>query len=146
MKVYVASKFSRAQEVRAIEEALRYEGHEVTSSWVNDSAAGKHGREFYDYIAECAQRDYEDVTAADVLVFLHDPASRGGFAELGIALGAGRVVAVLGGRTASPHKAPIFYCLPKVRHFETTGGLVEWLNYLDDGLGETKAEELEKSR
>jgi hypothetical protein len=80
---------------------------------------------------EFATADYYGVQIADALIFLHDPASRGGNVELGLALAWNKHVAVIGGRTACPHRGAIFYALPQVQHFDTVEGAVAWLAYLE---------------
>ena len=131
MKVYVGSKFSRAAEVREVMDVLESHGHEIVGDWTQHTLAGVAGAELRDRLTEYAEADFDGVAGADAFVLLHDDASRGGFTELGIALGLGKLVVVIGGRVRAPHKAPIFYALEEVEHFEDSYAAAEWLQYLD---------------
>lgn len=130
MKAYVASKFSRLTDVKRIVEKLRGIGVEVNADWTDHSASGRTGTELLGYLRECAAADREGVRTADVLVMVHDPASRGGFVEYGMAAGLGKLLVVIGGRLDYPDRAPIFYALPDVHHFEDEDAAVAWLKML----------------
>lgn len=125
MRIYVASKFNRAADVKVVQGKLKAAGHTITLDWTSHTVAGLTGQEREDALARFAQLDLDGVVEADALVMVHDEASRGAFCEVGIALGRGIPVYVLGGRGASPDRAPIFYSLPYVRHFDTVEELLE---------------------
>lgn len=131
MRVYVASKFDRYPEVAEIEDALRAQGHEPTSAWTKHSIAGDAGHRLREKLRSFAEADFQGVLDADALIFLHDPGSRGGNTEFGLALAWDKHIAVIGGRTSVPHRASIFYALPQVEHFDTVQGVVDWLTYLE---------------
>lgn len=139
MKIYVASKFERVPQVREIQKRLMAEGHEIVADWTNHSAAGLKGDQLTRYLRRCAEEDFAGVAAADAVVLLHDDNCRGGFVELGLALGQGKLVAVLGGRTAAPIRGPIFYALPSANHFDTIDAIVDWLRWSDGVIEPPKA-------
>lgn len=136
MRVYVAGKFERVAEVREIQERLRADGHEIVADWTGHSAAGLSGVALEDYLRDCAESDAAGVKVADALVLLHDDNCRGGFTEFGIALGAGKLVAVIGGRTAAPTRGPIFYFSRDVHHFGTAEEVAAWLRWMSTPFGE----------
>jgi len=66
MKIYIAAKYARRYELRSLVEKLKEIGHEVTSQWIYDSEPEKS-------IKEAAERDINDVLAAECLVFIGEP-------------------------------------------------------------------------
>lgn len=98
LRVYLAAKFARRDEMRMMARWMELLGYVVTSRWLEveeDQLHSPHGPEW-------ATNDVEDVLAADVLVFLSEPegsagAGRGGrHVEFGVALGAGKKIIVVG--------------------------------------------------
>jgi len=147
MRVYVASKFSRVEEVKRIIRQLEDQGHKVTVDWTVHTCAGDYGPALQEKLVTYAKLDFEGVRAADAVIMLQDSASRGGFCELGMALAWGKLVCVVGGRFAYPHQAPIFYALPEAHHFESYEDAVQWLTWLDTVFANTnEAGVLEVSR
>lgn len=127
MRVYLAARYSRREELLGCKADLEAQGHTVTSRWllgnhqVDDaglsSEAKRKERERF------ALEDWEDVTAADALIaFTEAPRatnSRGGrHVELGIALGRDIEVIVVG---PAEH---VFCCLPQVERFESWASLM----------------------
>ena len=122
MKVYLASRYSRFQEMQAYRNQLEaLFGHTVTSRWINgDHQIDDAGLSLQAKEAErtrFAEEDVADLLAADCVVsFTEAPRStnsRGGrHVEFGIALGLGKHVFVVG------HRENVFHCLPRVRFFE----------------------------
>lgn len=120
MKFYLASRFSRKDEVEANARALRLSGYEVISRW--HTPGHQLGPSQSD--AERTQRgveDFEDVLTADAVI-VHtgdvDPvtgaATRGGYhTEVGIALGTGKPIALVGERLN------VFHYIPGIVQFET---------------------------
>lgn len=94
MKIYIAAKYHKRQELRPLSEALRFLGHEMTSRWIWDHEEGKT-------IADAAIIDVEDVLRADCLIFIGEPQSSkntggGRWFEFGLAYGKEkRLIAVL---------------------------------------------------
>jgi nucleoside 2-deoxyribosyltransferase len=97
MKVYLAARYSRMEEMRVHAERLKASGIEVTSRWI----LGLHDKA---PPALCASDDIEDIRSADaVVVFADDPGhitgrpSRGGkHVEFGLALGLGKPIYLVG--------------------------------------------------
>ena len=119
MKIYLAARYTRRDELREYAKALRALGHEVTSRWlaerkdpgctVDDVTEGEHLR--------IAERDLEDIAAADMFVaFTREPKGnkRGGHhVELGYALAREKEIILLEGRENS------FHYLEGIDFFET---------------------------
>lgn len=121
MKVYLASRFSRASELLGYKVDLERHGIHVTSRWL----LGGHewvGTDDSELPVEVGGRfaldDIEDLIAADVVVcFTEAPrtsSSRGGrHVEFGYALAMGKELIVVG------HRENVFYCVDSVRFYET---------------------------
>lgn len=146
MRVYVASKFCRLLDVRRIVEKLRGAGLEVHADWTTHSAAGDSGLRLHRKLTAYANHDYLGVHDCDTLLMLHDPDSRGGFAELGMALAWHKLVLVVGGRLSYPDRGPIFYAMPEVHHFEDEDSAVAWLRRLEIAYATRTREEETKER
>lgn len=113
MKIYLAARYSRRDQLRSVADELRRLGHTITSRWLetewvnrpSDScAAPPEYRETY------ATVDMEDVRAADcVISFTEAPGdgSRGGrHVEFGLAVAWGKRLIVVG------HRENLFHHLP----------------------------------
>jgi hypothetical protein len=133
---YVASKFERKPQVKLLIHELRIRGETVLGDWTEHTVEGLYGIERTNALRAFALEDQRAVEHADNLVLIHDDHCRGGFTELGIALGKRnndffgrpRRVVVIGGRDRAPENGPIFYYLPEVEHFAT---VTEFLADLD---------------
>jgi hypothetical protein len=121
VKIYLAARYSRRDEMRAVADQLRQFGHEVTSRWLetewvnrpdSGAAAPPEYREQYAVI------DMEDVRASHcVISFTEAPGdgSRGGrHVEFGLAVAWGRRLVVVGFREN------LFHHLPGVEFYPTT--------------------------
>lgn len=128
MKLYLAARYSRKDEMKAYAGMLRRGGYIVTSRWLDDP-----GEEWTD--KECpvwkerAIIDLEDVEEADVVVsFTHprDTMTSGGgrHVEFGYGYALGKIMIIIG------EKENVFHHLPGVRIFPT---LDDWLNEEEDG-------------
>lgn len=117
MKIYLASRYSRREELCRYADELRAMGYEVTSRWL----AGNHQIDDAGLSAEAAiedgtrfaLEDWDDLMTADVCIsFTEEPrstSSRGGrHVEFGAALAAGKVSIVIGPREN------VFHCMPNV--------------------------------
>jgi len=138
MKIYLAGRYSRREELCEYRKQLQELGHDVQSRWldgkhqISDTGKpiGDHGEALVEEIgndnwernsalrAKFARDDWEDVTGADVVIsFTEAPrsnANRGGrHVEYGVALALGKRVIVVG------HRENIFHWLPVVEFFET---------------------------
>lgn len=135
MKVYLASRYSRIDELNEYKAKLEEMGEIVTSRWLNGEHqlhGGEQARlvehvpldEVPDIGALFAQDDVEDVTAADVVIsFSEKPGSehsRGGrHVEFGLALALGKRLVLIGPREN------VFHCLPCISVFSS---FTEFLN------------------
>lgn len=120
MKFYLASRFSRKDEIENYAELLRADGHEVTSRWHTPGhqlGPAANATEFQQRGTE----DLEDVRRADAII-VHtgdvDPvtgaSTRGGYhTEVGIALGLGKPIALAG------EKLNVFHYIPGVVQYES---------------------------
>lgn len=128
MKVYLAARYTRREELCGYAEQLRQLGLEVTSRWLEGNhelpktPAGDavDGVPVYDtkIRGKFAREDYLDCLSADVTIsFTEEPRSsngRGGrHVEFGIALANGQHVIVVG------HRENVFHCLEEVEFCET---------------------------
>lgn len=122
MRIYLAARYSRINELNGYADKLRELGHVITSRWLDGDhqiddkglscEADRPTRERF------ALEDIADLSDAElVITFTETPRSsnsRGGrHVEFGYALGLGIVVAVVGPREN------VFHCLPRCSVFET---------------------------
>jgi len=128
MKIYLAARYSRREELLSYRSDLQAMGHVVTSRWLDgDYEVDSRGlsKEASQEIREkFAREDLSDVVSATVLIsFTEEPRSlpgRGGrHVEFGIALGRGHDLIVVGPREN------VFHCLKRVIVFDTWESLVE---------------------
>lgn len=137
MRIYLASRYSRREELCVYRDQLQSIGHEVTARWLEGkhqisdlgTPIGEHGEALVEDDDESthtrcaalrskfAREDYEDVMAADMLIaFTEKPRSeltRGGrHVELGVAIGAGKIVIIVGPREN------LFCWMDTVLHFD----------------------------
>ena len=128
MKVYLAARYSRRDELREYKTALEAIGVEITSRWLNeteplDSQMVEHSEAFY---VETATIDFQDVDAADALVFFSENPlvgwPRGGrHVEYGYAFKGNKPIYVVG------PKENVFHYIGMVKHFATFEELVAHL-------------------
>lgn len=126
-KVYIAAKYHRRFTLRYVANALRSNGHEVTSKWLDN------GEEEAGSAAAAAQMDIDDVSAADTVLFFGEPhgsknSGGGRWFELGLAFAWGkRCIVVLGPVTeadaslgnAAPRHETVFTSLERFECFDT---------------------------
>lgn len=121
MKVYLAARYSRHEELQAYRKDLESIGHEVTSRWINGGhqiSKEELGEAANAKRVQFAQEDWSDLMAADCCIsFTEIPrttTTRGGrHVEFGAALATGQRCIVVG------PLENIFHCLPGVEHFAT---------------------------
>lgn len=129
VKIYLACRFDKQEEMLGAADVLRALGHEITSRWIDMDTAivGPKGHAPDRMNADpssCAPQaayDVEDVLAADVVVVftIYGPSSTGGrHVELGIALGAGKRVVLVGPREN------IFQTLSDIEHYPSWASFV----------------------
>lgn len=101
LKVYVAGRISRQEEIRAIHEQLREAGLQITHDWTwtaaitNDQEAGEFRKREYvgmspKYHTE-ADDDLNAVLEADIFIILTDEHGSGIYVEMGAALAAQKI-------------------------------------------------------
>jgi hypothetical protein len=122
MKIYLAARYSRREELCLYAKNLRQMGFTITSRWLNGnhqiSDDGLSAEAKAEERTRFALEDYEDLMAADICInFTETPRgtnSRGGrHVEFGAALAAGKRVIVVG------HRENVFHCLPQVEFYAT---------------------------
>ena len=109
MKVYLAARFERRDELRGYRDALQKEGIEVTSRWLDCSPRpDTASSEFELFLKEWGIKDEEDVRRSDALVlFTHGEGGRGGMnVEYGLAVGLGKRVLLVGPWVNAFHLLP----------------------------------------
>jgi hypothetical protein len=134
LKIYLAARYSRRDELRAIASDLRRLGHTITSRWLDTTWEGKDATGSSaappEYREKHAVEDLEDVLAAELFIaFTEEPRSggRGGrHIEFGAALAVGKRLIVVG------HRENLFYHHPRVVYFPT----VEEMMSLGFGIAE----------
>jgi len=121
--IYLASRYSRREELCEYREQLRAAGHHVTSRWLNGEhqALDTNGSELPGTPQQAmtfAADDFGDLMAADVVISFTEPPrsapNRGGrHVEFGMAIATGKRVLVVG------YRENVFHCLPRVEFCET---------------------------
>ncbi len=115
MKIYLAARFSRREQLREFADELRLMGHIVTSRWLDTDFVNRPDRNSAappKYRAKYAVIDLEDVDAAEVVVSFTEEeglpnAGRGGrHVEFGYALAKGKRLVVIGHRENLFHEHP----------------------------------------
>ena len=94
MKIYLAARFARIEEMRGYADQLKEDGHEITASWVY---GGEEGLTFSDI----ASLDVNDVLRADAVVKFTEPygssnVGGGRHSEWGVAIASGRRLYLVG--------------------------------------------------
>lgn len=136
MKIYLAARYSRREELCGYRTELEELGFEITSRWLN----GNHQIDDQGLSVEAkaeertrfAREDWGDLMAADICInFTETPRStnsRGGrHVEFGAALAAGKMCYVVGPREN------VFHCLPVVGWHEAWESCVRNLDAMATG-------------
>jgi hypothetical protein len=125
MKIYLASRYSRHDEMQGVRDVLEAVGHQVTSRWIDchTDVTGDYTASFTpeflaEHPADCAplgQHDLDDLITADFVVsFTCGTGGKGGrHVEFGYALALGKRMAIVGPREN------VFHTLPQVEHYLT---------------------------
>lgn len=104
-RIYLASRYSNADQLRHVRHMLRLLGHEVTSSWLDAPVtADEDARRDLDpdpvERASWATQDMADIMRSDTFVLIDPSGKRGGcYVEQGLAMALGLDVIVVGKRT-----------------------------------------------
>ena len=98
MRIYLAARYRRLDEMRRYANDLLTRGHQVTSRWLqgDHQAPGALNDPSW---ADIAQEDVDDVLAADAVVSFAEPDRGGGggrHVEFGIGLASGKRLLVVG--------------------------------------------------
>ena len=128
LKIYLASRYLRRDELREYRKQLKDLGHEITSRWLaerKDQTSTMHDLQSAQHEV-IATRDLEDIDAADMfVVFGNEPRNqkRGGhWVELGYAIGKGKEAVVLEEQENS------FCFLESITFYKTFEEFLEGLN------------------
>jgi hypothetical protein len=127
LKVYLAARYDRKEEMKAYREILQRDHNvKVTSNWLDEptSPSSNMGEGTDIFYTMTACKDLMDVDAAHVVIFFSEnPLQRwkrgGRHVEFGYALRADKTIWVVG------PKENVFHYRPRVHHFETFEELVE---------------------
>lgn len=87
MGVYVASKFEEKDLVRSVQNAILDAGFGITHDWTYEDATNMQEAERQRYLRRCGAADVRGVRAARVLIVMPHIEMRGGYVEVGVALG-----------------------------------------------------------
>lgn len=120
MRIYLAARFGRQQELRGYRDELVAMGHIVTSRWLDEeSQAGDVGNDGSpDALRHFAEIDLQDLVDADCVVSFTEapsaaPARGGRHVEFGVAWSIGKRLIVIG------HRENVFHHLVEVEFCET---------------------------
>lgn len=126
MKVYLAARYSRKKEIKALVPLLLEHGIQTTSRWLDETGSDTaHLNEFTPaFCRETAHIDLADIEEADSFVFFaEDPTvgtPRGGrHVEFGYALAKGKEIHVIG------DYENIFHFLPNIRSHRSVDDFLE---------------------
>lgn len=100
MKIYIAARYQRREEMLLVAKALDRLGHTVVSRWINGHTSSP---------AKNAQEDLDDIRRADAMILFSDrePTTSGGcHVETGVALAIGKPLAIVGPRENIFHHLP----------------------------------------
>lgn len=103
MKFYIAARYGRKAEAKALALKLQELGHGITSTWIDQAEDEMLYDQGPDAAARFAQKDLNEISSADGLIALSETEDsvygRGGrHVELGYALAAGCRIIVIGPR------------------------------------------------
>ncbi len=129
LKVYLAARYNRRDEMRERRKDLHAVGIQVTSRWLDEKSDTNvdMGEESDSFYVTTAAVDLADIERADIFIlFSENPLEgfkRGGrHVEYGYALKAGKPIYVVG------PKENVFHYSPNVAHFSTFEELSKDLN------------------
>ena len=123
MKIYLATRYRRIDEMNRRAEDLRKLGHLVTSRWLDGHHEAPMPLDDPSW-PEIAQEDVDDVRAADVVVSFTQSQRGGGggrHVEFGLGLGLGKRLVLVGPREH------LFHTLPSVEVYRTWSEALESL-------------------
>lgn len=126
MRVYLAAKYPRRDEMREVAVRLKEAGFQVTSRWLEETApldGGLHDGTPLSHM-KTALQDIADIDHADMLLFFAEDSyvgiPRGGrHFECGFAYGRGKRIAIIG----EPENN--FHYLPRIIHYKDVDSFLE---------------------
>lgn len=127
MKIYVAAKFDRKEEVRQLYKEVEARGHRITADWTTHKPIKPYA-DNPDIARQYAIEDINGVLEADIFVLLIGPCSTGVYTELGAAIhsqtSTGKPLIYVVGENPG---ASMFFFHPSVEYLKTKDELIEKL-------------------
>lgn len=125
MNVYVASSTRNLEQVHAVQQWVREEGHTITHDWAATIPAGHQGGDdglTHQQAQTAAERDLRGVRRADLIIALYHPALFGGLIEVGAAIAHGWPVwlTAAGVWSVDDWRESVFFHLSNVHRVEIT--------------------------
>jgi hypothetical protein len=131
MKFYLAARYNRNAEMRAVRDDLFVYGHTITSRWIDqhdgallESIVQERLNSEPQNCAKYAQVDISDIRRADAVISFTsiEGGGKGGrHVEFGVALALQKMLVIVGPREN------IFHTLGSIRHFPEWNSCKEWL-------------------
>lgn len=123
MKIYIAARYGRRDEANSVAFHLRENGHEITSTWINQVEDEMGYTESEGTTMGMAIKDLDEIRDADAIVALSEvdtnPWGRGGrHVEFGYAIGLEKRIYVVG------PMENLFHYLPQVVVTDTIFDLI----------------------
>lgn len=131
MKIYLASRWGRKEEMKEVAAKIKLMGHEITSEWIDEGSMDQE----YNYGGEnwnpsevmanyTARRDFYGINKCSLLViftdYSPDGTTGGRHVEFGAAYVMGKLTIVVG-----PQTNPFLYLSD--HHFDTEEDFYKWL-------------------
>lgn len=85
MKIYIASRFDKRDEVKKLQKILIEKGHEIVGDWTDHEPIKPYDKN-QDAAKEYAADDINGVKNSDIFIILSDKAGTGMYVELGAAI------------------------------------------------------------
>lgn len=133
MKVYLAARYSRHEELQEYASLIEDSGHKVTSRWIHGSHDIARDAQDDEERARFAMEDFEDLLKAEICVsFTEDPGAKpkkpgkgGRHVEFGVALAMNLRTVIIGPREN------VFHWLPTVEMYTTFDEFLDSLEEAD---------------
>jgi nucleoside 2-deoxyribosyltransferase len=129
MKIYVAGKWSHKDFITEQMKLLQEMGYQITHNWTKNESITRSPEE----LSKFAELDVNGVLHADVvLVYMTDKdyPYRGTFTEIGVALGSNKQILIVCPDKDSYCRTNCFFYHPHIKHFDTVGMEMGYLNTL----------------
>jgi len=85
MKIYIASRFHKKEEVKKLYKLFRDKGHKISSDWTLHKRI-KPYKENQEMASKYAIEDVEGVKDSDIFIMISDNTGTGLYTELGVAI------------------------------------------------------------